>query len=58
MSLTTYGPTIAPDNDVERDQDTSGSRIRGQLCAWSPRKDKRFCMCATSSTPAACARNW
>jgi hypothetical protein len=66
MRPTTDAPTIAPDNDVERDRDTSGSRIRCPLCGWSPRKeDKWFCICGnewntfdTGGVCPACLHQW
>jgi len=66
MSPTTDAPTIAPDNDVERDHDSSGSRIRCPLCGWSPRKeDKWLCTCGkqwntfdTRGVCPACMHQW
>src|SRR5271154_6358590 len=66
MIPTMSAPTIAPDHDVERDRDTSGSCIRCPLCGWSPGKgDKWFCTCGhewntfdTGGVCPACLHQW
>lgn len=46
MTDATKSVVLDRELEEERNQDSSGSRIRCPLCGWSPRKeDKWFCTC-------------
>ena len=66
MSPTTDAPTIAPDRELEEENNSGTPRIQCPLCGWPPRKeDPWFCTCGnerntfdTGGVCPACLQQW
>ena len=66
MTDTSKSVVLDRELEEEKNQDSSGSRIRCPLCGWSPRReDKWFCTCGnewntfdTGGVCPACLHQW